>query len=386
MDIAPYLRLMVDKEASDLFLYVGAPVSIKIGGVVRPVGTKVLEAGQVRQIAYSIMKDDQIKEFEHELELNFAIPLKGVGRFRANVFKQRGEVAMVVRYIKGQIPQIEELNLPLVLKNLSMEKRGLILFVGATGCGKSTSLAAMIDHRNQNSSGHILTVEDPIEYTHPHKKSVVGQREIGLDTHSYENALRSALREAPDVILVGEVRSREVMKYALQFAETGHLCLSTLHASNANGALERIVNFFPEGARDQLLMDLALNLRAIISQRLIRSLGGGRVPAVEVLLNSPYVQDLIMKGKIDTVKDAMEQANEGGMKTFDQALFDLYKEGKISREEAIKNADSRNNVSLQIRLHEADVGSEKFKVSKAEPFAAPDLTLSDQEEDRGMML
>jgi len=352
MDITPYLKLMVDKSASDLFFHVGAPVNIKIGGVVRPIGNKVLGPGQVREIAYSVMKDDQIKEFEHEWELNFAIPLHGVGRFRSNVFKQRGEVSMVIRFIRGDIPQVEELGLPTILRQLVMEKRGLLLLVGATGSGKSTTLAAMIDHRNSSAPGHILTIEDPIEFTHQHKKSVVGQREVGIDTHSYENALRSAMREAPDVILVGEVRERDVMKFVLTFSETGHLVMSTLHANNANGALERIVNFFPEEARPQLLMDLSLNLRAIISQRLIRGLNGGLVPAVEILLNTPYIADLIQKGKIDYVKDAMEQATESGMITFDQSLFKLYKEGKISRDEAIKNADSKNNVGLQIRLSE----------------------------------
>jgi twitching motility protein PilU len=352
MDITPYLKLMVDRNASDLFFYVGAPVHIKIGGVVRPVGNKPIAAGGVREIAYSVMRDEQIKDFEHAWEANFAIPLQGIGRYRANVFRQRGEVAMVIRYVKGEIPAVEELGLPPLLKQLVMEKRGLILLVGATGSGKSTTLAAMIDYRNSNAPGHILTIEDPIEFTHSHKKSVVGQREIGIDTHSYESALKNALREAPDVILIGEVRDRETMKFALSYAETGHLCLSTLHSNNSNGALERIVNFFPEDARAQLLMDLSLNLRAIVSQRLIRGLNGGLVPAVEVLLNTPYIADLIQKGKIDYVKDAMEQGTEAGMQTFDQALFKLYKEGKISKEEAIKNADSRNNVGLQIRLSE----------------------------------
>jgi twitching motility protein PilU len=370
VDITPYLKLMVDKEASDLFFYVGAPVHIKINGVVRAIGSKPLQPGGVREIAYSVMKDDQIKGFEQEWEYNFAIPLTGVGRFRANVFKQRGEVAMVIRYIKGQVPEVEELGLPPLLKQLIMEKRGLILMVGSTGSGKSTTLAAMIDHRNTTLPGHILTIEDPIEFTHFHKKSIIGQREIGMDTHSYENALKSALREAPDVILIGEVRSREVMKFALSYAETGHLCLSTLHSNNANGALERIVNFFPEDARDQLLMDLSLNLRAIVSQRLIRSLSGGLVPAVEVLLNTPYVADLIQKGKVDYVKDAMEQGTEVGMKTFDQALFELYKAGKISKEEAIKNADSQNNVSLRIRLSEGAITAQ----------AAGELSISEERE------
>jgi twitching motility protein PilU len=377
MDITPYLKLMVDKNASDLFFYVGAPVHIKIGGIVRPVGNKPIPPGGVREIAYSVMKDDQIKGFEHAWESNFAIPVQGIGRFRANVFRQRGEIAMVVRYVKSQIPQVEELGLPILLKQLVMEKRGLILLVGATGSGKSTTLAAMIDYRNSNVPGHILTIEDPIEFTHQHKKSVVGQREIGIDTHSYENALKNALREAPDVILIGEVRDRETMKFALSYAETGHLCLSTLHSNNANGALERIVNFFPEDVRAQLLMDLSLNLRAIVSQRLIRSLNEGLVPAVEVLLNTPYIADLIQKGKIDYIKDAMEQGTEAGMKTFDQALFTLYKEGKISEEEAIKNADSRNNVGLQIRLSKG-INQTTGKSS--------DLSLEQGQEDKGRLL
>lgn len=378
MDITPYLKLMVDKSASDLFFYVGAPVNIKIGGVVRPIGNKVLGPGQVREIAYSVMKDDQIKEFEHEWELNFAIPLQGVGRFRSNVFRQRGEVSMVIRYIKGDIPQVEELGLPSLLRQLVMEKRGLILLVGATGSGKSTTLAAMVDHRNANSPGHIITIEDPIEFTHQHKKSVIGQREIGIDTHSYENALRSAMREAPDVILVGEVREREVMKKVLTFAETGHLVLSTLHANNANGALDRIVNFFPEDVRPQMLLDLSLNLRAIVSQRLIRTLDGNLAPAVEVLLNTPYIADLVQKGKIDYIKDAMEQATESGTQTFDQALFKLYREGRISKDEAIKNADSKNNVGLKIRLTEGMEAGSRSSTNLG------DLAIHDEDqEDRG---
>jgi len=375
MDITPYLKLMVDKEASDLFFYVGAPVNIKINGVVRPIGSKILGPGSVREIAYSVMRDEQVKEFESEWESNFAIAINGVGRFRANVFKQRSEVAMVVRYIKGKIPKVENLGLPVLLKNLVMEKRGLVLIVGSTGSGKSTTLAAMIDHRNSSAPGHILTIEDPIEFTHEHKKAIVGQREVGIDTRNYETALKNAMREAPDVILIGEVRERSIMKSALAYAETGHLCLSTLHSNNANGALERIVNFFPEDARDQLLMDLSLNLRGIVSQRLIKKIGGGLVPAVEILLNTPYISDLIQKGKIDTIKDVMEQANESGMQTFDQALFKLYKEGKITQEEAIRNADSRNNVGLQIRLSEGMEGT-----------GSDDLSIHEEEENRGMAM
>lgn len=356
MDIAPYLRLMVDKEASDLFFYVGTPVHIKINGVVRPVGNKALEPGAVKQLAYTIMREDQIKEFERDLECNFAIPLKDVGRFRSNVFMQRGEVSMVIRFIQSSIPSMDTLSLPPLLKELVMEKRGLVLMVGATGSGKSTSLASMIDHRNTNVPGHILTIEDPIEFTHHHKKSVVGQRELGIDTLSFENALKSAMREAPDVILIGEIRSEEVMRSALHYSETGHLVLSTLHANNANGALERIINFFPEGSRPQFLLDLALNMKAVVSQRLLRTVTGSLTPAVEILLNTPYIADLIRKGSMENIKDAMGNAGETGMKTFDQAIMELYLAGTVSREEAIRNADSKNNVSLEIRMIEEKKG------------------------------
>ncbi|MBL8529404.1 MAG: PilT/PilU family type 4a pilus ATPase [Burkholderiales bacterium] len=352
MDVTPYLKLMVDREASDLFFYVGAPVNIKIEGTVMPLGNVPLKPGAVREIAYSLMTDSQIREFERDLESNFALSVSEIGRFRANVFRQRGEVSMVIRYIKQRIPDFVELSLPQILGNLVMEKRGLVLMVGSTGSGKSTSLAAMIDHRNGNAAGHILTIEDPIEFVHHHKKSVIGQREIGIDTHSYGDALKNALREAPDVILIGEVRDAETMKYSISYAETGHLCLSTLHANHANGALERIINFFPEIARPQLLMDLSQNLRAIVSQRLIIGVDGRRVPAVEIMLNTPYISELILKGKFESIKEAMAQGTEIGMKTFDQALYDLYKGGRISKDEAVRNADSRNNVSLQIRLSE----------------------------------
>ena len=307
MDVTPYLKLMVDREASDLFFYVGAPVNIKIEGTVMPLGNVPLKPGAVREIAYSLMTDSQIREFERDLESNFALSVSEIGRFRANVFRQRGEVSMVIRYIKQRIPDFVELSLPQILGNLVMEKRGLVLMVGSTGSGKSTSLAAMIDHRNSNAAGHILTIEDPIEFVHHHKKSVIGQREIGIDTHSYGDALKNALREAPDVILIGEVRDAETMKYSISYAETGHLCLSTLHANHANGALERIINFFPEIARPQLLMDLSQNLRAIVSQRLIIGVDGRRVPAVEIMLNTPYTSELILTAKFESIKEAMAQ-------------------------------------------------------------------------------
>lgn len=359
MDITDYLKLMVEKDASDLFFTTGAPVNIKIEGKVAPIGSAALAPGQAQKVAYSIMNDRQTRAFEEESEQDLAISIKGIGRFRVNIFRQRGEVAMVVRYIKSQIPSIEELHLPVILKTLIMEPRGLVLVVGATGSGKSTTLASMIDHRNQHATGHILTIEDPIEFLHPHRKSIVNQREIGLDTRSYASALRRAMREAPDVILIGEIRDRETMEQAIAYAETGHLCLSTLHATNANQTLERIINFFPDTAHHQLLMDLSLNLRSVISQRLVRGKDSRRAPAVEILLNTPYVAELIQKGKIDTLKDVMEQGSNAGMQTFDQSLYLLYKSGRIDEQEALRHADSRNNLSLKIRLGESGLESDQ---------------------------
>ena len=352
MDIIPFFKLMVDRGASDLFFSVGAPPNMKVEGVTAPVGQKAIKSQQMMEIAKSIMSDAQQKEFEATMELNMALSIDGIGRYRINLFRQRGEVAMVIRYIKGDIPSFAQLNLPPILSSVVMEQRGLVLIVGATGSGKSTSLAAMIDFRNTNHCGHILTIEDPIEYLHQHKKSIVDQREVGIDTQTYDSALKNAMREAPDVILIGEIRDRETMKHAISYAETGHLCLSTLHANNANQTMDRIVNFFPDEAKQQLLLDLSLNLRAIISLRLIPGLNNQRIPAVEVLLNTPYVADLIEKGKIDEIKEVMSRSLEQGMQTFDQALFDLYKAGKISKENAIEHADSKNNVGLKIRLSE----------------------------------
>ncbi|ELV08352.1 Twitching mobility protein [Wohlfahrtiimonas chitiniclastica SH04] len=352
MDISPFLRFMVQKNGSDLFMYPNAPVCVKLSGVVHPLSRDVLSAETVKVAIFGLLSEAQAEEFVHQLELNFAIKLEDGSRFRVNIFKQRGEYGMVIRYIKSVIPKMEDLRVPEVFKQIIMEKRGLVLVVGSTGSGKSTSLASMIDYRASHSPGHILTVEDPIEFVYQHKKSIIGQREVGLDTHSYENALQSAMREAPDVILVGEVRSTEIMKAVINFSITGHLCLTTLHANNAVGALDRIVNFFPESARAQLLVDLSLNIKAIVSQRLVKGLDGKLVPAVEVMLNTPYVQELIMKGKLDTVPEAMENGGTTGMRTFDQALYELYREGLISAEEAINNADSKNNVSLRIRMGE----------------------------------
>lgn len=352
MDIGYFLRLMTEKNASDMFLSTGAPVQIKVEGKIHPLGNTGLPPGMVKKIAYSLMDEGQVPTFERDLELNLAIALRDAGRFRVNVFKQRGEVGMVIRSIKSIIPTLDELRLPPLLKELIMEQRGLILVVGATGSGKSTTLASMIGHRNSNASGHILTVEDPIEFLHSHKKSLVNQREIGIDTKSYANALKNAMREAPDVILIGEILDVETMEAAVSFAETGHLCLATLHSNNADQTVERILNFFPESAHKQLLMNLSLNLKAVISQRLVMGKSGKRLAAVEVLVNTPMIGDMIRRGEISELKEAMDKSLDDGMQTFDQALFNLYKEGVIDLDEALAKADSRDGLNLKIRLSE----------------------------------
>lgn len=365
MKVTPYLKLMADKQASDLFFSTGAPVNIKIEGVTSAINNQALPPGMVNKFAYSLISEEQKKTFEETMELNFSISIEYIGRFRVNVYRQRGETAMVIRYIKSRIPSIEELKLPALLKELVMEPRGLILLVGATGSGKSTTLASMIDHRNSTMTGHILTIEEPTEFIHQHKKSIVDQREVGTDTLSYANALKNAMREAPDVILIGEIRDRETMQQAISYAETGHLCLSTLHANNANQTLDRIINFFPDSAHHQLLQDLSLNLRAVISQRLLHGLDGKRVPAVEIMLKSPYISDLIEKGEVSLLKDAIEKSTESGMQTFDQSLFELYAAGKISEEEALKNADSHHNLALKFRLSRGvadDDGNDRFTI------------------------
>ena len=349
MDLMTLLGELNRLEGSDLYLSTGAPPMARVNGSMTPVGDP-LANGQAAGILDAALTDAQRHDFATTSELNVAISIAGMGRFRVNAFKQRGEVSIVARSIKTDIPDMASLGLPPLLKQLSMAPRGLILFVGATGSGKSTSLASMIDYRNANSAGHIITIEDPIEFVHRHKQSVVNQREVGMDTDSYQNALENTLRQAPDVILIGEVRSRETMEHAIAFAETGHLCLTTLHANNANQALDRIINFFPEDRRDQLLMDLSLNLRAVVSQRLIKTVSGGRTAAVEVLLGSPRIKDLIRKGEVAEIKEAMEQASTEGMVTFDQALLQLYKDRRIDAEEALRNADSENNLRLAINL------------------------------------
>ena len=356
MDIGYFLKLMTEKNASDMFLSTGAPVYIKIEGRLHPLGNTGLPPGMVKKIAYSLMDEGQVPQFERELELNMAYALPEAGRFRVNVFKQRGEVGMVIRAIKSEIPSIDQLRLPAVLKDIVMEQRGLVLVVGSTGSGKSTTLAAMIDHRNANNTGHILTIEDPIEFLHRHKKSIVNQREVGLDTHAFHNALKNAMREAPDVILIGEILDQTTMEAAIAFAETGHLCLATLHSNNADQTLERILNFFPEAAHKNVLMNLSLNLRAVVSQRLVVGVDGRRMPATEVLINTPHVRDLMRRGQVHEIKKAMEDSLEDGMETFDQCLFRLHKEGKIELEAALNAADSRDGLALKFRLSEGSSG------------------------------
>ncbi|MGE5471692.1 MAG: PilT/PilU family type 4a pilus ATPase [Bacteroidota bacterium] len=345
------LRLMAQKKGSDLFITAGFPPAIKIDGKITPVSNQVLTASHTAELARSIMNDRQATEFEATKECNFAISPTGIGRFRVNAMVQQGRVGVVCRTINMSIPTLDELGLPPVLKDLAMTKRGLVIFVGGTGTGKTTSLAALVDYRNENSYGHIITVEDPIEYVHEHKNCIITQREVGVDTDDWATALKNTLRQAPDVILMGEIRDRNTMDYAIAFAETGHLALATLHANSANQAIDRIINFFPEERRQQLLMDLSLNLRAMVSQRLLpKKDGKGRVAAIEVMLNSPLISDLIFKGEVQEIKEIMKKSRELGMQTFDQALFDLYEAGKITYEDALRNADSLNDLRLQIKL------------------------------------
>lgn len=371
LDIRQLLKIMVDKDASDIYLTVDLPANYRIQGTVQPIGDGPLTNENLESLALAIMRDRQRKEFEETMEMNLALYYPDLGRFRVNIFRQRGNVGIVIRQIKVEIVPIEKLGLPPILKDIAVTKRGLALFVGATGSGKSTSLAAMIDYRNDRGPGHIITVEDPIEFVHRHKKSVISQREVGFDTHSYEAALKNTLRQAPDVILIGEIRDKETMEAAITFAETGHLCLSTLHANNANQAIERIMNFFQPERHQQIYLQLSLNLRAIISQRLIPSLDGKRVAACEVLMDTPRAKDLIKKGQIDFLKEAMEQGAQEGSQTFDMVLFELYKAGKVSLEQALINADSTNNLRLKIKLAglktDEDVGAPDKAVAAKGP-------------------
>ncbi|MGE5863913.1 MAG: PilT/PilU family type 4a pilus ATPase [Rhizobacter sp.] len=346
------LRLMVSRNGSDLFLTADFPPAIKVDGKVTKVSPQPLTGQHTIALARSVMNDKQAAEFERTKECNFAISPQGIGRFRVNAFVQQGNIGLVLRTIPQTLPTIDGLNLPQVLKDVTMTKRGLVIFVGATGSGKSTSLAAMVDYRNENTQGHIITIEDPVEFVHPHKNCIVTQREVGLDTEGWAQALKNTLRQAPDVILMGEIRDRETMEHAVAFAETGHLCMATLHANSANQALDRIINFFPEERRAQLLMDLSLNLKSLVSQRLLpRQEGKGRIAAVEILLNTPLISDLIFKGEVSEIKEIMKKSRELGMQTFDQALFDLYENQLVTYEDALRNADSVNDLRLQIKLN-----------------------------------
>jgi twitching motility protein PilU len=350
MNVKPLFKLMVDKKASDLFFTTYSPVMIKIDGKIMPVNQVELSPKMVRQAALELMNETQLETFTRDLEIDFAISEPGLGRFRVNVFHQRGNVAMVLRFITPELPQLDALGMPEVIKDMIMLRRGLILMVGASGSGKSTTLAAMIDYRNKNSASHIVTIEDPIEFLHSNQKSIVNQREVGLDTHSYHRALRSAMREAPDVILIGEIRDRETMQAAIDLAGTGHLAIATLHANNSPETLDRIINMYPNEQHKQVLMDLAQYIRVIISQRLVRSKEGKRVAAVEIMLNTPHISEMILKGDISAVKEAFKDTKEPGMQSFDQALFDLYRRGLISMEEALSNADSRSNLEAKINF------------------------------------
>ena len=374
------LASMVEKKSSDMFITDGFPPAMKIDGKIVPVGEDTLLSDDTKALCSAIMNDRQVKEFEATKECNFAISPKGIGRFRVNAFVQQGSNGLVIRAIETEIPNIDKLGLPAVMKDIIMTKRGLVIMVGGTGSGKSTSLAALIDHRNANSHGHIITIEDPIEYVHPHKGCIVMQREVGVDTDDWDIALKNTLRQAPDVILLGEIRDRETMEFAVAFAETGHLAVATLHANSANQALDRIVNFFPEERKQQLLQDLSLNLKGVISQRLLRKPDGkGRVAAIEILINSPLISDLILKGEVHGIKEIMSKSNDLEMKTFDQALFELFEEDLISVDEALKNADSENELRLRIKL--------EGKASKGRNILdeVSGFSLEEKEEDTGTL-
>lgn len=387
--INSYLKILAEEDGSDLYLSTGAPPCGKFQGKLKPLSKQAFKAGEIEEIARVIMDDEQYEEFQRELEMNLAISISGVGRFRVNIFKQRNETAIVARNINTDIPKFEDLGLPEILKELVMTKRGLVLFVGGTGSGKSTSLAALIDHRNSNSGGHIITIEDPVEFVHRHKKSLVNQREVGVDTRSFKNALKNTLRQAPDVILIGEIRDRETMEHALEFAETGHLAISTLHANNANQALERIINLFPQERRPQLLLALAQNMRAIISQRLIPTVDGKRCAAIEVLLGTKTIQGLILKGRLEDIKEIMEKSENLGMQTFDAALFQLVNDGRIKLDDALANADSANNLRLRIKLANGETPAQDESADAPDTANTPakpksslgELTLEELEED-----
>ena len=376
------LRMMVSKGGSDLFITCESPPAMKIDGKMLTVSKQKLASNHTQMLVRSLMNDKQVAEFEENMECNFSIALPGVSRFRVNAFVQRGSSGMVLRIINSEIPNFEELMLPSTLEEIAMTKRGLVIFVGGTGSGKSTSLASMVDYRNRNSHGHIITIEDPVEFVHEHKNCIVTQREVGVDTDNYEIALKNTLRQAPDVILIGEVRDREAMEHAIAFAETGHLCLTTLHANSTNQALDRIINFFPEDRRSQLLMDLSLNLKALISQRLVTKIDGvGRIPAVEIMINTPLMQDLIFKGDVHEMKPLMVKSGSEGMQTFDQSLFNLFEDRKINYEDALRNADSLNDIRLRIKL-ESDTARKMGIVEDHRSFALED----EEDDDMGSMI
>ncbi len=372
MNLQPYLKLMSEQQASDMYFTTGAPVSVRIEGSIRPVGKSMLNPGMTKKLAYDLLTPAQIKAFQKNLELNLGVSYTDLGRFRINIYMQRGEVSMVIRYIRADIPSLDSLGLPEVYKTMIMRKKGLVLVVGATGMGKSTSLASMLDYRNMTETGHILTIEDPIEFMFRHKKCIVGQREVGLDTLSFENALREAMREAPDVIMIGEARDRETMESALRYADTGHLCLTTLHATNANQTLDRLLNFFPSDSHNQILMDLSLNLNCILAQRLVKQSDGSRIAAVEVLVNTPYISKLIRDGNFHEIKEIMGKGHETGMQTFDQALFELFKERKISLKAALANADSRSDLEWKINFGGGTKDLQK-KAENDEPLKSPEF-------------
>ncbi len=385
MQFADLLKLMVEKNGSDLFITAGIAPCIKIHGVVKPVSKTPLTPEQARDLCYSIMTEDKRAEFETTQECNFAINPKGIGRFRVNVFQQQSFTGMVLRKIETDIPKLDDLNLPEVMKEIVMTKRGLVIMVGGTGSGKSTSLAAMIGHRNHNSTGHIITVEDPIEYVHPHGGCIITQREVGVDTKSFGEALTNTLRQAPDVILIGEIRHRETMEHAIAFAETGHLAMATLHANSANQAMDRIINFFPEERRPQLLMDLSLNLKAVIAQRLIPTPDGkGRRAAIEIMLNSPLISDLLLKGEVHGIKEIMAKSPEMGMQTFDQALFALYKSGDIAYKDALVNADSANELHLMIKFDKEESGEQPSDEESENDMDGLSLISDDDSEAYGL--
>ncbi|MDZ7748068.1 MAG: PilT/PilU family type 4a pilus ATPase [Halofilum sp. (in: g-proteobacteria)] len=367
----PYLKYMADKGASDCYFTTGAPPAMRIEGDTHPVGKQRLEPGVAGQLAYSMMSQAQQADFERDLELNMAFTRPQIGRFRVNIYRQRGEISFVIRHIKFDIPELSTLNLPEVLPDIVNQRKGLILVVGSTGSGKSTTLASMLDYRNRTRSGHILTVEDPIEYMFRHQKSIVGQREVGIDTHSFENALREAMREAPDVIMIGEVRDRASMEHAISYADTGHLCLSTLHAVNTYQALDRIINMFPPEGQNQIFMDLSLNLKGVVSQRLVPTKKGARVPAVEVMLNSPYISELIRKGQVHDIHEAVGKGARDGMQTFDQSLFELFKQGHIDLETALDHADSRSDLEWRINFG-GGIQSVASKDKSGEDFEFPE--------------